>query len=97
MPQRVGMQGTSRILSFGIVVREIVLSQDLPSAAEDRMRHANGGLTRGWNESKRGEVNAKGYKRHRDNPNNGSHGLTIAPKLNHQIFSQKTKLHRLAY
>ena len=74
------MQGTSRILSLGIVVREIVFAQDLPSDAEDRMRYANSGPTRGRNESKRGEVNAKGDKRHCENPKNGFHRLT-GPKI----------------
>ena len=69
------MQGTSRIFSLGIGVREIVLAQDLLSDAEDRMRYANSGPTRGWNESKRGEVNAKGDNRHRENPKNSSHRL----------------------
>jgi hypothetical protein len=31
------MQGTSRILALGIVVREIVLAQDLLNDAENRM------------------------------------------------------------
>lgn len=70
------MQGTSRILSLGIVFREVVLPQDLLSDAEHRMRNANGGSTRGWNEGKRGEVNAKGDQRQGENPKNGSHGLT---------------------
>lgn len=75
MPRLVGMEGTSRILSLGVVVREVVLAQDLPSAAENRMRYANGRPTRGWNESKRGEVNAKSDDRHRENPKNSSHRL----------------------
>jgi len=69
------MQGTSRILSLGIVVREIILAQDLFSDAEDGVRYPNSGPTRGWNESKRGEVNAKGNNRHRENPKNSSHRL----------------------
>ena len=72
----VGMEGTSRIFSRGIVVCEVVIPQDLPSDAEDHMRYANGGPTRGWNESKRGEVNAKGDQRHCENPKKGSHRLT---------------------
>ena len=58
------MERTSRILSLGIGVREIILPQDLLSEAEDRMRYANGGPARWRNESKRGEVNAKGDQRH---------------------------------
>lgn len=76
LPRPVRMQGTSRILSLGIGVREIVLAQDLPSDAEDRMRYAHGGPTRGWNESKRREVNAKGDRRNGENPKSGSHRLT---------------------
>lgn len=67
------MEGTSGILSLGIVVREVVLPQDLLGDAEDRMRDANGGSTRGWNKSKRGEVNAKGDQRQSENPKNSSH------------------------
>lgn len=75
MPRPVGMEGTSRILSLGIGFREIVLAQDLFSDAENRMRYANGGSACGWNESERGEVNAKGDNRHRENPKNSSHRL----------------------
>jgi len=69
------MEGTSRILSLGIGVGDVLLRQNLPGDAEDRMRYAKGGSTRGWNEGKRGEVNAKGDKRPRGNPKNGSHRL----------------------
>ena len=46
------MEGPSGILSLGIIVREIFLPQDLLHDAEDPMRYANGGSTRGWNKSK---------------------------------------------
>jgi hypothetical protein len=70
------MQGTSRILPLGIVFRQVVLPQNLLRDAEDRVRYANGGSTRRWNESKRGEVNDNGDKRQGENPKNGFHRLT---------------------
>lgn len=76
MPRRVGMQGTSRILSLGIEVREVDIPQGLLSDAEDPMRYPHGGSTRGWNEGKRSEVNAEGDKRQSENPENGLHLLT---------------------
>jgi hypothetical protein len=70
------MQGTSRILLRDSVVRQVLLSRELLSGVEDRMRDANGGSTRGWNKGKRGEVNGKGDSRTPENPKNGFHGLT---------------------
>ena len=70
------MQGTWRIFSLGAVIREVVLSEDLLGDAECRMRYANGWPTRGRNESKRREVNAKGDQGQCENPKDGSHRLT---------------------
>jgi hypothetical protein len=69
----IGMQRTSRILRVGIGFRQVIRPEDSLREAEDRVRYANGGSTRGWNEGKRGEVNGKGDKRQRENPKNGSH------------------------
>lgn len=74
------MQGTSRIFSLGTVICEVVLSEDLLSDAEDRMRYPNGGSARGWNESKRREVNAKGHRRQCENPKDGSHHLNTTER-----------------
>jgi len=47
LSRSVGMQGASRVFSFGIGFREIVLAQGLFSDAQDCMRCANGGPTGG--------------------------------------------------
>lgn len=71
------MEGTSRILSVGICVCDVGLPRDLLSDAKDLMGCANGRSSRGWNESKRGEMDAEGDKCQGENPKNGSHRLDL--------------------
>jgi hypothetical protein len=76
LPRFISMQRTSRILVLGIVVRDVLLPEDILSEVQDRMRRANGRSPRRGDESKRGEVNAEGNNRTAENPKSSSHRLT---------------------